>query len=98
MDIGLNARVAEGPGQDSIEVASEHGEAVGRNGGAVPEIAIGAPIEFAHLDIGSRRLDDLKRLRNNFLANPVSGNYRDTLLRRFLRVHGKKLTQAGLDE
>ena len=34
VDIGLDARIAEGADEDGVEIASEHGEAVRRNGGS----------------------------------------------------------------
>ncbi len=79
MDVRGDAGIAEGAGQDRVEIALEHGEAVGRNGHAVAKIAVGAPVEFAQLDVGSRGADDLEGLRDYFLANPVSGDDGDAL-------------------
>ena len=35
MDVGRHARIAERADKDGVEVAVQHGEAVGGNGGAV---------------------------------------------------------------
>jgi hypothetical protein len=92
MDVGLDSGITEGSGHDRIEIARQHGEAIGRNGRAVAEIAVGAPIELAHLDVGSRCLDDLESLWDNLLANPVTGDDGDTFPGRLLLVHGRKAT------
>ena len=81
MDVGLDARIAEGAGEDGVEIAAEHGEAVGRDGHAVAQIAVGAPVEFAQLDIGSGGPNHFESLRNYFLANSVSGNDGNAFLR-----------------
>ena len=47
MDVGLDARIAEGSHQDGIEVTAEHGEPAGRNCNSVFQIAVGSPIELA---------------------------------------------------
>ncbi len=63
MDVGGDAGIAEGAGEDGIEVALEHGEAIGRDGHAVAKIAIGAPVKLAELDVGPRRPDDFEGLQ-----------------------------------
>jgi hypothetical protein len=35
VNVGLDARIAEGAGEDGIEVAAKHGEAIGRDGHTV---------------------------------------------------------------
>ena len=54
MNIRFDAGIAEGSGKDCVEVAGEHGEAIGRDGGAITEVAVGAPVEFGELDVGAR--------------------------------------------
>src|ERR1700678_542124 len=99
VDVGFDAGIAEGAGKNRVKVALQHGEALGRHGHAVAEIAVGAPVEFAHLDIGARCPDHFESLRNYFLANPIPGNDSDTFfLRRVLRVHGRNLTQGNANE
>ena len=94
MDVGLDAGIAEGAGKHCIEVTPQHGEAVWRDGHSVAEIAIGAPVEFAHLYVGSRCPNHFEGLRNYFLADSVSGDDGDTLLGGVLRVHGRKLNTS----
>ena len=88
MNVGFDAGVAEGAGEDGVEIAGEHGEAIGRDGGAVAQITIGAPVEFADLDIGPGGANHFESLRNYFLADSVSGNDGDAFFGRLLRVHG----------
>ena len=90
MDIRGDAGITEGPGQDGVEIPIEHGKTIGRNRHPVAKIAVGAPVEFAQLDVGSRCADDLESLQDHFLANPVSGDDGDALPGRWLRVHGRK--------
>ena len=45
MNVGGDAGVAEGSGEDGVEVAGEHAESVGRDSGFVFEVAVGAPVE-----------------------------------------------------
>ena len=79
MDVGRDAGITEGAGQDGVEFAVEHGEAIGRDGHAVAKIAVGAPVKFGELDVGPRRPDDFEGLQDYFLANPVSGDDGDAL-------------------
>ena len=79
MDVGLDAGIAEGADQDGVEVAGEHGESVGRDGGLVAQVAVGAPVEVGQFDGGAGGLDDLDRLRNHFLADAVAGDDGDAL-------------------
>ena len=62
------------PKQDGIKVASQHGEAIGGNGNAVGEVASGAPVELGGFDGGTRGLDNLYGLADDFGADAVSGN------------------------
>ena len=50
-----HARVAECAQQDGVEIAFQHGKAVGRDGDAIGEIAIGAPVKMGQLDLGAER-------------------------------------------
>ena len=92
MDIAGNARIAESAGEDGVEVAPKHGEAVGRDSRTVAKIAVGAPVEFAELNVGPRCLDGLESLGDDFLSYSISGNDGDTLSGRLVRVHGRKAT------
>src|SRR6266566_4346640 len=85
MDIRRHARIAECTGEDGVKVAAEHGEAVGRNGGSILEIAVGSPIKIGQLDGRSRSLDAFHGLRNDFFTDAVSGDDRDLLF-----AHGSK--------
>ena len=80
VDVGLDAGIAEGAGENRIEVTAKHGEAVGRDGHSVAEIAIGAPVEFAHFDVSSRCPDHFESLGDYFLADSVSGDHGDAFL------------------
>ena len=62
------------PSEDGVEVAGEHGESVGRDGGFVFEIAVGAPVEVGEGDGRAGGLDRLYGLRNDFLADAVAGD------------------------
>src|ERR1700674_4621216 len=86
MNIRGDARIAEGAPQDSIEVALQHGEAVGWDGDAVCQIAVSAPIKLGCFDIRAGGSNDLDRFRDDFFPDAVSGNNGDT----FLETHGKK--------
>ena len=54
MNVGLDPRIAEGADQDGVEVARQHGEAVGGNGDAVAQVAVGAPVEVGQLNVSAR--------------------------------------------
>ena len=45
VDVGGHAGIAERADEDGVEVAGQHVKAVGRDGGAVDEVAVGSPIE-----------------------------------------------------
>ncbi len=79
VNVGLHARIAECADQDRVEIAAEHGEAVGRNGGLVAQIAVGAPVEIGELHGRARGLNHVYRLRNHFLADAVARDDGDAL-------------------
>ena len=54
MDVGLHPGIAESADQNGVEIAAQHGKAVGRNRGLVAQVAVGAPIEFGQLDMRHR--------------------------------------------
>ena len=91
MNIGGHARIAECAHQDGVEIAFQHGEAVRRDGDAVRQVAIGAPVEMGHLDAGARGLDDFHGLGDDLWADAVPGNNGDTLL----LAHGLEDYQLG---
>ena len=86
MNIGRHPVIAKRACENGIKVTRQHGEAVRWNRHSVGKIAVCAPIEVAQFDRRVRRLDRLHRLWNNFFADPVSGNNRDS----FLVIHGRK--------
>ena len=102
MDVGLHARIAEGSDQDGVEVAAQHGEAVWRHRGLIAQIAIGAPVEMGQFHCGAGGLNDLHRLWDDFLTDPVTRNNGDTLFpcRLFFlfRVHGRKVNTIAIIE
>jgi hypothetical protein len=79
MHICSYARVAKGADQDGVEIAFQHGEAVGRDGNAVRQVPIGTPVEMGHFDAGARCLNDFHGLGDDFRAYTVSRNDGDTL-------------------
>ena len=54
VDVGLDAGIAESADQDGVEVARQHGEAIGRDGGLVAQITIGTPVEFGQFNRRAR--------------------------------------------
>ena len=54
MDIRSHAGIAEGAQQDGVKIAFQHGKAVGRDGDAVRQVPVGAPVEVGQLDGGTR--------------------------------------------
>ena len=91
MDVGGDARVAESSDEDGVKIAGQPGEAIRGDGGFIGQEAVGSPVERGAFDLGARGLDRFHSLRDDFLANSVTGDYGDTL---FL-VHAKtKITEA----
>ncbi len=74
VNVGGHAGIAERADKDGVEVAGQHVKAVGWDGGAVDEVAVGSPIEEGELDGGARGANHFKRVGNDFLADAVSGN------------------------
>jgi|SRR5215470_14046407 len=74
MNVRGDAWVAEGAHENGVEVAGEHGESVGRDGGLVGEITVSTPVERSELDGGAGCFDCNEGLRDDFLANTVAGN------------------------
>ena len=77
--------VAEGADEDGVEIARQHVEAVGGNGGAVDEVTVSAPVKGGELDRRAAGANDFESVRNHFLADAVSGNNCDA----FGCRHGK---------
>ena len=80
MDVAGDAWIAEGTDEDGVEIARQHVEAVGGDGGAVDEIAVGAPVEDSELDSRAAGADYFQGVRNNFLADAISGNNCDAFV------------------
>lgn len=69
------AGIAKGSDEDGIEVAGQGGEAVGRDGSFVGEIAISSPVEGGEFDSGTRGLNDVYGMRDYFFADAVAGDH-----------------------
>ena len=95
VDVGLDPWIAECARQDRIEIAAQHGEAVGGHRDLVAKVAIGAPVEVGQLNVGAGGLNDFHRLGNDFLAYAVAGDhgYASSCLSFFESTAGK-LTQS----
>jgi folate-binding protein YgfZ len=63
----------------------------------IAQVTVSAPVEVAKFNLRARSLDDFDGLRNNFLADSVSGDYGNTFLGRFSGVHGEKVTTTHAD-
>jgi len=74
MDVRGHSGIAKSADQNSVEVAGQHLETVRRNGGAVFEVTVRAPIEVGQVNPRLRSLDYLDRLGNDFLADAIAGN------------------------
>jgi folate-binding protein YgfZ len=98
MNVCLDARIAEGADQNGIEVTGQHDEAVGRNGHAVAQIAVGSPVELREGGLRAARLQHLNRLRNHLLADPVSGDDGDPFCTFRLWVHGRNVNTIVIIE
>ena len=72
MNIGGHARVAECSDEDGVEIAIQHGEAVGRNGDAVGEIAIGAPIKMGERKAGASCFENSDGMRDDFTPDSIT--------------------------
>src|SRR5271165_7068136 len=90
MNVRRHPRIAECADQDGVEVALQHGKAFRRNGDAIGEVTLGAPVKMRHLNRRVRGGDNLHRFRNDFPANAVSGNNGDA----FFLTHGRKVPQV----
>src|SRR5262245_40005657 len=89
MNVRRHTRIAESADQDGIEIALQHGEAVGRDGHTIGKIAVGAPVEVDQLDRRSGGGKDFCSFRDYFTADTISRNYSDS----FLGGHARKITQ-----
>ena len=65
---------------------------------SVAQIAVGAPVELSELDRRAGGLNDLNRLRNHFLADPVAGDDGDPFLACVFRVHGRNVNTIAIIE
>ena len=65
--------------ENGVEVEGEHGEAVGGNGGAIDQVAVGAPVEGGALERSAGGKQDLDGERDNFFADAVTGDDGDAL-------------------
>ena len=90
MNVRSHARIAESADQNGIEIALQHGEPTRRNGNAVGQITIGAPIKMREFDVCAGGSNDLDGFWNYFFTNPVARNDGNT----FFRAHRRKVTQS----
>src|SRR5438034_11090993 len=74
MDVRGHSGIAKSADQNSVEVAGEHLKAIRRNGRAVFEVTVRAPVEVGQVNRRLRSLDYLDRLRDDFLADAIAGN------------------------
>src|SRR5258708_6196308 len=90
MDVRGHAGIAKSADQNSVEVAGEHPKAIRRNGGAVFEVTVRAPIEVGQVNWYSGCLDNFDRMGNDFLADAIAGNDGNC----FASAHRGNLPQA----
>src|SRR5208283_4415345 len=74
VDVARHARIAERADEDGVEVASQHLEAVGRNGAAVGEVSLSAPVELGEFNRRAGSANNFDDVGNNFLADAISRN------------------------
>ena len=98
MNVRLDPRISERTHQNRIEVAAEHGKAIRRHSGLIPQVAVGSPVEIRQFNIGARCLDHLRRLGNDFLPYAVSGDDGDALPAFLFRVHDRKVNTIVIIE
>ena len=80
MNVAGHTWIAERAHENGVEIAGQHLEGIGRNGGSVAEVAVGAPIEAGELDGRTAGANDVESVRNHFLADTVSGNDGDAFV------------------
>src|SRR6266700_1224538 len=90
MEVRGHSGIAKSADQNGVEVAGEDLKAIRRNGGAVFEVAVRAPIEVGQVNRYSGCLDYLDRLRDDFLADAIAGNDGNC----FASAHRGNLPQA----
>src|SRR5215472_3908210 len=80
MNVGGHSRIAQGADKDGIEIALQHGESVGGNGGSISQVAVGRPVKGGEIDRGARGFDDFERRGDDFFADTVAGYHSDTFV------------------
>ena len=80
MNVRRHPRVAQRSDEDGVEVARQHLESVGGNGGAVDEVAVGPPVEGGELQRRARGPQHIEGQGNDFFADAVSGDDGDALV------------------
>jgi len=98
VDVGLDAGITEGAGEDGVAFAAEHGKAVRRNGYAVAEIAVGAPVEFTRFDVGTGRPNHFESLWITSWPIPSPGMTAMRFFEGFCGSTGENLTQGEPNE
>jgi len=68
------------PTRMAVEIAGQSGEAIGRDGDFIGEVTVGSPVERGHFDRGANGPHDIHSLRDDFLPDPVAGDYGNSLL------------------
>ena len=84
MNVGRHARIAQRPYEHSVEVARQHVESVRRDGGAVDEVSVSAPVERGELECRARGAQHVESVGDDFLADSVTGDDGDA----FVMGHG----------
>src|SRR5438105_735979 len=92
MDVRGHSGIAKSADQNGVEVAGQHLKAIWRNGDAVLEVTVRAPVEVAQVNRRLRSLDYLDRLGNDFLADAIAwddGNF-------LVGAHAGKVSQMEI--
>src|SRR4051794_24473897 len=97
MDVCGHTRITKRAHKDGVEVAIEHAESVGRNRGAILQIAVGRPIELSKLK-GFFRAGCAyyrQRCRYDFFTDTVAGDYCDSFLHGRLPKYQKSRNRSA---
>ena len=80
MNVGRHARIAQRPNEYSVEVARQHVESVRRDGGAVDEVSVSAPVERGELSVAPEARNTSRALGMTSLPTPSPGTTATRLL------------------
>ena len=74
MNIRRDTRIAKCSKEDGVKLTRQHGEPVRRHRRLIREIAIRSPVKRCEFHCRARGLNDLHRLRDDFLTDSVAGD------------------------